>query len=253
MLASPAFLRTEWPVAHRLANADEASGQYYCIPDDNPWLDMSDGSANNPGEGCSGCHEPRGLREHHRITGANTCSGCHTASERPPAENIAPTYYGTPDAPNMTDPCNSAQAAEMDESFTTNDLVGLDNDGDGVYDGNDTDCQAGPAPGGAIYSPGDGTFTVSQTKVGSKAYDITMQENSNLLAGDPANAQVRTFTLSTFSKVTPTGTPDCTYTGSTGVLDCPTVSVTGLKQTYHVIFDKLSGGFTFQVRSAKKN
>jgi len=113
------------------------------------------------GFGCLGCHgrvddgavRGRGLRQHHRVTGASTCSGCHDSPEAPLPESVAPPYYGGP-LTRVDDPCNSSPATLEDWS---GDGVGLDNDGDNLYDGNDPDCQAGNQP------PVAG-FTFEQTK-----------------------------------------------------------------------------------------
>jgi hypothetical protein len=63
---------------------------------DNPFIGSSDGTANNPGLGCNGCHDAAGLRRHHATTGADDCYQCHTPAT-PPAENVKPPYYGTVD------------------------------------------------------------------------------------------------------------------------------------------------------------
>jgi len=104
---------------------------------------------------CVGCHgraetgsggqvTGAGLRQHHWINGVTECLGCHSDSN--PAtfvtvgEDVLPPYYFTPDAnhPNKpTAPCNP----NGEENFAAT-ARGLDNDGDGIYDLNDSDCQA---------------------------------------------------------------------------------------------------------------
>jgi hypothetical protein len=104
---------------------------------------------------CNGCHgrpetdagsqvNGAGLRQHHWNSGQTLCINCHSdsnpASFTTVAENVFPPYYFTPDAshPNKpTDPCNPA----AEENFAGT-AIGLDNDGDGLYDLNDGDCQA---------------------------------------------------------------------------------------------------------------
>ncbi len=98
--------------------------------------------------GCAGCHEQFGLRLHHENAGAPadssglTCFDCHTVDPPPPAENIVDAsvraYYLRSDV-NVKEPCNSDGSEDWD-----GDTIGLDNDGDLLYDGNDPDCQAGP-------------------------------------------------------------------------------------------------------------
>ncbi len=106
----------------------------------NPFIGSSDGTANNPGLGCTGCHQQYGLRDHHIANGADECTFCHS-DPAPPAENVVPTYYGTVDT-NADGPCNTVAQANTNENWTIGDFEGLDNDGDNQYDGNDPDCGA---------------------------------------------------------------------------------------------------------------
>jgi hypothetical protein len=115
---------------------------------DNPFIGMSNGTANNPGVGCTGCHgrdyggsvgnSGVGLRAHHASAGITLCAGCHPNDPAPLPENVWPTYYGTSDT-NATDPCNAAPG--FGESWSVGDTRGLDNDGDDLYDGDDPDCE----------------------------------------------------------------------------------------------------------------
>jgi hypothetical protein len=111
----------------------------------NPFLNDSDAG----GLGCAGCHvntptvagapDANPLARHHGVRGIATCSACH-APLAPDAsvESAAPPYYGRPDT-NVTDSCNAPPDYREDWSGDPQRL-GLDNDGDGVYDGSDTDC-----------------------------------------------------------------------------------------------------------------
>ncbi len=128
---------------------------------DNPFLGSSDGTANNPGLGCSGCHgrdadtgldtissgRGAGLRQHHWNAGETVCAECHTdvdpASNTLMGEFVVPTYYGTVDT-NADMPCNDVAQANMNENWTIGDFVGLDTDGDYIYDVDDPDCQGTP-------------------------------------------------------------------------------------------------------------
>lgn len=115
----------------------------------NPYTYMSNGTANNPGLGCTGCHgrdyggdignSGVGLRARHTAAGVTLCAMCHlfdaTPDPDPMPEYVLPAYYGTPDT-NVDDPCNSSGM----ENWSIGDSDGLDNDGDGYYDGNDADC-----------------------------------------------------------------------------------------------------------------
>ena len=101
---------------------------------------------------CIGCHgraehdagelvTAAGLRRHHWNAGV-PCTPCHADSEpgagfAPVGEQVLPPNY---DAPAIN-PCNFAPDLEDFAGST----LGLDNDGDGYYDGDDLDCDA-PQP-----------------------------------------------------------------------------------------------------------
>jgi hypothetical protein len=118
----------------------------------NPYTYQSDGTAANPGLGCIGCHgrdyggsignSGAGLRMHHTTAGESLCAGCHFDDPDPLPEDVLPVYYGTVDT-NADDPCNVAP--DFLENWSLLDTEGLDNDGDGLYDGDDPDC-GGPPP-----------------------------------------------------------------------------------------------------------
>jgi mono/diheme cytochrome c family protein len=131
----------------------------------NPFIGSSDGTNDNPGLGCVGCHGRAedagndsvsaglgaGLRQHHTNAGLNDCIGCHTdaspALYTPVGEDIMPTYYATVDT-NADDPCNPDATANLNENWSVDDFIGLDNDGDLLYDTADlVDC---PEPGEAL-------------------------------------------------------------------------------------------------------
>ncbi len=126
----------------------------------NPYTGSSDGTNNNLGLGCVGCHgriEDGGndfisngygaaLRQHHYNAGETSCTFCHTdanpSNYTPVGEDVAPPYYGTIDTlADMS--CNAVASANVNENWTLDGLEGTDNDGDGSYDMNDTDC-SGP-------------------------------------------------------------------------------------------------------------
>jgi hypothetical protein len=108
----------------------------------NPFIGMSDGTDMNPGIGCTGCHDAVGLRAHHTNAGIMSCVGCHPNDPPPDPENISPPYYDTFDT-NAGDPCNSEPLFR--ENYSLDEPPkGLDNDGDLVYDGADTDCGGAP-------------------------------------------------------------------------------------------------------------
>ena len=80
---------------------------------------------------CGTCHTARGLSNHHENAGAASCVRCHSGDPAP--ENSPVPGYASITA--VLDPCDGSE--ERFNSFT----VSLDNDGDGLYDMNDPDCQ----------------------------------------------------------------------------------------------------------------
>ncbi len=98
----------------------------------NPFIGSSDGTANNPGWGCTGCHVAEGLRAHHAANGIADCAGCHTDGPAA-AENVNPPYYGTVDT-KANNPGNTALVANTNENWSVGDFLGLDNDGNNLYD-----------------------------------------------------------------------------------------------------------------------
>ncbi len=97
--------------------------------------------------GCTGCHDGAGLRQHHRVKGASSCSGCHSNPETAQAENIARPYYFAPDAAHPgkpTDPCNTNGLETW--AGTAGSPNGLDNDGNAKFDALDAACATVAAP-----------------------------------------------------------------------------------------------------------
>ena len=128
-------------------------------------LDESAGGTGLDPIGCMGCHgraednvagNPSfpnglgaGLRQHHTNAGVTDCLECHAdanpANYTPVGENVLPPYFANPGTghPNIpTDSCND----DGSENFAGA-MAGLDNDGDQLYDGADTDCSISAVPG----------------------------------------------------------------------------------------------------------
>ena len=105
----------------------------------NPYIKSSNGTGNNSGLGCNGCHEAYGLRAHHAINGVADCVDCHDTDGTPPAENVNPPYYGTADT-KVNNACNDVLASNTNENWTIGDFIGTDNDGDNLYDLADYSC-----------------------------------------------------------------------------------------------------------------
>lgn len=92
----------------------------------------SNGTSDNAGLGCSGCHLGDGLRTHHAVNGITLCYDCHNVGA-PPAETVKPPYYGTPDT-KVNNPGNTVLASKTNENWSVGDFLGLDNDGNNLYD-----------------------------------------------------------------------------------------------------------------------
>ncbi len=150
-----------------MLNDDCATCHYGAGGDEFPvLLNLSGGGNGLAPISCVGCHgvDPQdplhpngwgaGIRAHHLNAGVGpdnngkTCAsaGCHVSDPVPQPEDTLPEYYLNPgnDHPNMpTDSCNPASAG-YPESFAGAD-IGIDNDGDLIYDEADPDC-GGPTP-----------------------------------------------------------------------------------------------------------
>lgn len=154
-------------------------------------LDSSSGGNGFDPIGCMGCHGRTednvasnpgnrgklgtGLRQHHYNAGVTLCSGCHAdanpASYVPVAESVNPPYYFTPDAAHPdkpTDACNAAPSPGNENKFGP---TGLDNDGDLLDDGADSDCAANQQPVADANGPYTGTVGVPVTFDGSASND----------------------------------------------------------------------------------
>ncbi len=104
----------------------------------NPFMATSTGTANTPGLGCSGCHVGAGLRAHHEANGVTVCSDCHLPEASVP-ENVNPPYYGSVDT-KANHAENLVRAANTNENWSVGDFLGLDNDGNNLYDAADFAC-----------------------------------------------------------------------------------------------------------------
>jgi hypothetical protein len=117
------------------------------------YLDRSDGISGINDMACLSCHGREddsgvvtgaGLRQHHNNTKVYDCLRCHDDSDpnkyTPVGEDVLPPFYVVQDsnfANKLSDPCNPAPGYPEDYEGTA---TGLDNDGDGLYDGADPDC-----------------------------------------------------------------------------------------------------------------
>jgi hypothetical protein len=121
------------------------------------------------------CGSGAGLRQHHESqVGDGTCSGCHGGDDTPVGENILPFNYGQNDVV-MEDSCDD------DGSESQFGPTGLDNDGDGPRDGDDSDCEANSPP----TQPG----TLSASEVTANSATVTWGASSDD-DDDPISYQV---------------------------------------------------------------
>lgn len=146
---------------------------------DDPLIGESDGTSSSPGIGCTGCHKAEGLRAHHAVSGVGSCSSCHSDDGTPDPENVAPLYYGTPDT--LVDGACNAEATEgVNENWTVGDFVGLDNDGDGLYDTDDPDCaDEGPDPVAPEADAGGDSFAIDLDNTGSETVVLDASGSSD--------------------------------------------------------------------------
>jgi hypothetical protein len=95
-------------------------------------------SGSNANYSCNGCHPKAGLATHHVNAGQTVCNDCHASVIGTyPGENFL-AYNYQDGRTDLLNPCrlNPANGGED----LNGDGHGLDNDGDGLYDANDPDC-----------------------------------------------------------------------------------------------------------------
>ncbi len=130
------------------------------------YLGSSSGGTGLDAISCAGCHGraedgtgtgsvgyAAGLRQHHWAAEVTVCLDCHLDADPaefdPVGEDILPPYYSDSDADHPLipgDPCNLEADGFLEDYAAT--TLGLDNDGDDLYDEADIiDC---PEPGGSL-------------------------------------------------------------------------------------------------------
>jgi hypothetical protein len=101
------------------------------------WKSNGTNSSAGNGLGCSGCHVGAGLRKHHDVNGVIECYGCHNPNnDVSDPENVNPPYY-TGMWTNYTkvrNPGNTVMLSNTNENWSVGDFLGLDNDGNNLYD-----------------------------------------------------------------------------------------------------------------------
>jgi len=220
--------------------------------DRNPFIGSSDGTGDTPGLGCVGCHGRAedagqdlisnglgaGLRQHHHQAGVTTCANCHTDADPMDAvvvgEHVSPPYYGSVDT-LVAMPCNPSALANVNENWSVGDFIGLDNDGDGLFDLDDPDCQAGTTT----------TSTVASTTSTSSTSSTTSSSTSTIIASTtstttssvtttsigPSSTTSTSSSSSTVTTVPSTSTSTTSTTPSTSSTSSSTSSVTSTSST----------------------
>jgi len=101
-----------------------------------------DDNSSNPDWGSKGGYGA-GLRRHHWLAGETVCGNCHQDADpanayTPVGEDVLPPYYGMSLVDHASMPLDSCNG-DGSENFAGM-AIGLDNDGDDVWDLADTDC-----------------------------------------------------------------------------------------------------------------
>jgi hypothetical protein len=90
-----------------------------------------------------------GLRQHHTNAGVENCVGCHDdadpANYTPVGEEVLPPYYANPG--NGHDAIPSESCNDNGSENFAGASIGLDNDGDHLYDTDDPGCDVSAVPG----------------------------------------------------------------------------------------------------------
>jgi hypothetical protein len=164
---------------------------------------------------CAICHFAPGLPLHHDNAGVGAnCVSCHEGTPVP--ENTPVPGYATLTAATL-DPCNGSE--ERFTSFT----ISLDNDGDLLYDGDDTDCQAA-APQIDVSPPSKDYGDVTIGSSASQVFTISNAGTANLEVTDGVLSDETNFILDLNGGGTPCGdTGDAPLTITPG--DSCTVSI----------------------------
>jgi hypothetical protein len=126
---------TEGPGAVYLNDSGDNAFTKGCVGCHGRDEDVTGNCTNEAGGLKTECGSGAGLRRmHDSEVGAGTCSSCHGGDGTPAGENVKPYNY-TLAASSVKDACDA------DGSESRFGPTGLDNDGDGQRDAQDSDCQ----------------------------------------------------------------------------------------------------------------
>jgi hypothetical protein len=173
---------------------------YVChtVIGDKPLLKSSKGNSSLPGISCAGCHSNTygtanlgaGLRKHHQINGVTVCAGCHAGDPVPAAENVNPPYYGKAGV-NLKDALNRDGSEDY-----TGDGIGLDNDGNNLYDTDDPAAFSVSKPAARAVVPSGSNYLITWSAVaGAATYKVSFSIDNGLTwtVIDPAAATASTL------------------------------------------------------------
>lgn len=160
---------TLWGNLHNIHRQTMLNGDCdVCHTDPNRFpviLNSSNGGSDLEAIGCVGCHGrsddnteanpdwPQsgygaGLRQHHYNAGVTICNDCHMdtnpTSFSPTGENVLPPYYANPGTGHPNIPTSACNLDGSEDFAGLN--IGLDNDGDLLYDGDDPNCVGTATP-----------------------------------------------------------------------------------------------------------
>ncbi len=177
-------------------------------------------------QSCTGCHDGPGLRAHHVNSGSDTCYDCHSDPAPDPENVLRPvfsaTFGTTSGTTRVNDPCSSTTAG-FEGRLADVTTVGLDNDGNLLYDQNDPACAPASAPKISV-SPTTLTFGNQATGSSSAAQTVTISNTG-------------TATLNV-TGITNSNTTDFTVTAPS----TPFNVAAGGSQTFSVVFGPVSTG-----------
>ena len=116
---------------------------------------------------CAGCHGRAqdgtgsgtlgfgaGLRQHHYRKSVTVCFDCHSdanpANRTVVGENVLPPYYASPGTNHPAMPTNTCDPAARNFENFAGSALGLDNDGDSLFDQADPNCVSGVCGNGRV-------------------------------------------------------------------------------------------------------
>ncbi|MDH5491834.1 MAG: putative metal-binding motif-containing protein, partial [Myxococcales bacterium] len=112
----------------------------------------------NPAVAAGGSGLGAGLRQHHYNSGVTFCTSCHAdanpAAYTPVGEDVLPPYYANPGSGHPLVPLDSCNPGGSEDLYGSS--IGLDNDGDLIYDMAEAECSACTDADGDTFSPDGG-------------------------------------------------------------------------------------------------